>query len=122
MLDSRLGGANYLSNGAIKEGNVPRILGFDYYEVPNLPANSLNIVGAAVWPSAVLVALSPIEPSPEVRSALAAYEVVADPDTGVAFEYRRWGAASTDTASEVVECNFGYAAGEAAACKIITSA
>jgi hypothetical protein len=122
MLDSRLGGANYLSNGAVKEGNVPRILGFDYYEVPNLPANSLNIVGAAVWPSAVLVALSPIEPSPEVRSALAAYEVVADPDTGVAFEYRRWGAASTDTASEVVECNFGYAAGEAAACKIITSA
>ena len=54
-----------------------------------------------------------------MRQQLVAYEVVTDPATGISFNYRHWGVAIDDRDYEVIECAYGYAAGEAAAIKRI---
>jgi hypothetical protein len=113
---------NYGGSEAIRQGRIPQIYGFDYYENPNFPANAQNLKGWISFPSAILIATAPIAPTEEVRSQLSAYEVVVDSQTGLAFEYRRWGNPDFDTSRSVVECNYGFAPGNAAALKRIVSA
>ncbi|MEO5712169.1 MAG: hypothetical protein ABIT37_01665 [Luteolibacter sp.] len=103
------------------EGRMPRLNGFDVVDSNEIPANGENLIGFAAYPSAILVGFSPIEPAPEVLAQLTAYEVVEDPETGIFLEYRRWGNAQMDAAYEVIECNYGYAKGEAAAIKRMVS-
>lgn len=107
---------------AIREGRVPRIMGFDYYELPTIPSNSENLTGMAVFQSAILVATAPVPPSEEVRNAGTQYEVVTDPQTGITFEYRRFGDNTLDTGKHFIEVNYGFAKGNANALKRITSA
>jgi hypothetical protein len=109
-----------LAENMVREGKIPKALGFDYFANPNIPQNSEHLGGFIVHPSALLVAFAPIEPTEEVRRRIAAYEVVSDPDTGLSLEYRRWGEAATDSTMEVVECNFGFVTGNAAALGRIT--
>lgn len=104
------------------EGRMPRLNGFDVVDSNEVPANGENLIGFAAYPSAILVGFSPIEPAPEVLNQLTAYEVVEDPETGIFLEYRAWGNAQMDAAYEVIECNYGYAKGEAAAIKRMVSA
>ncbi len=101
---------------------MPRLSGFDVHPTTGVPANGENLVGFASYPSAVLVGFSPIEPAESVRRMLTAYEVVEDPETGIYIEYRAWGDPDTDSHKEVIEVNYGYAIGEAAALKRIVSA
>lgn len=108
-------------SNALRNGQTGRIMGFDVYGNPNLPANGENLKGFISFPSAILVATSPIEPTEDVK-ALTRYEVVADPATGIAFEYRRWGNPDKDETREVVEANYGYVLGEAAAIERLVSA
>lgn len=109
------------SDSALRAGATGRLFGFDLYEFPSMPTNSENLVGFASFVSGILVATSPIAPPPGVRS-LINYQVVTDPATGISFEYRYWGTPASDTDTEIIECNYGYAAGEAAAVKRLTSA
>jgi ATP-dependent protease ClpP protease subunit len=109
----------YGTNDAIKSGRIPMAYGFEeIMEVPNLgsysPAGE-NLIGWVNHKSAVLVATSPIMPTEEVRSLLTRYDVIVDPKTGAAFEYRRMGNAVTDTTSDIVECSYGAAKGVDAA-------
>lgn len=106
--------------GAVTEGMLPRVAGFQPYEVPLIPANGAEkIAGFAALPSAILFACAPIPPA-EPLSKVVEYRTYTDPGTGLTLEYRRFGDAVKDTASEVVEFNYGYAVGEAAALKRIT--
>jgi hypothetical protein len=73
-------------------------------------------------PEAILVAFSPIKPSPGVLNHLTAYEVAVDPETGLTIEYRSWADPDTDTEKQVLEVNYGFALGHAAALKRIVSA
>jgi hypothetical protein len=73
-------------------------------------------------PEALLVAFSPVQPAPAVRSHLTAYETVTDPETGLTIEYRSWGDPDTDTEKSVMEVNYGFAKGHEAALKRIVSA
>jgi ATP-dependent Clp endopeptidase proteolytic subunit ClpP len=116
------GSLNYGGSEAIRQGNVPQIFGFDFYSNPNVPSNSENLLGMLVFKSAILFAQAPIAPTEEVANLLTRYEVVVDPDAGCSCEYRLWGDADKDTSREVIECNYGYIKGEAAALKRITSA
>ncbi|HYG22734.1 MAG TPA: head maturation protease, ClpP-related [Verrucomicrobiae bacterium] len=109
------------SESTLREGSTGRVDRFDIYHSPRFPNNSENLVGLAVLPSAALVATSPIAPGPGVRRQLVSYDVVVDPTTGVAFEYRYWGDADQDEEREIVEVNYGFNAGEAAAAKRITN-
>ena len=112
----------YGGSEAIREGRIPRIYGFDYYTTEAVPANSENLVGMAVHKSAILFANAPITPTDEVMQQLSQYEVIVDPVTGATFEFRRWGSPDSDATKQVVECNYGFAKGDGAALKRITSA
>lgn len=121
--DARLGNQNSGSNAQVTEGFPDfRVAGFDGYEVGNLPANGAEkIAGMAIYPSAMFVGFSPIAPHPTLSKTLVEYKVITDPDTGLSLEYRAFGDAKMDTVFEVIECNYGFAVGEAAALKRITT-
>ena len=103
----------------IREGKVPRISGFDFYGVPNLPENGEKLQGMIAYKSAILAAFAPIAPAPGVRSQLVSYQVAIDEMTGISLNYRHWGLAQADRDFEVIECAYGYEAGLAAALKRI---
>ena len=50
-----------------------------------------------------------------MRGQLAGYEIVAEPETGISIEHRRWGNPDMDSTREILEVSYGYAAGEAKA-------
>jgi hypothetical protein len=112
----------YGSPQPIQEGVAPRVHGFDIYHSGEIPANGQNLVGMACYPSAILVGFSPIAPSEGLMKNMSNYEVVRDPDTGIFIEYRAWGSPDSDQFKEVLEVNYGYALGEAAAIKRLVSA
>ena len=109
-------------NSPIREGRIPRLVGFDYFPDSRIPNNGENLEGFICFKSALLVAFSPIGPTPEVRANLSRYEVVTEPTTGATFEYRLWGDPDKDTSKEIIEANYGRLAGEAKALKRIVSA
>lgn len=114
---------NAASDSAIKEGRLyPRVVGFDYVEIPTIPTNSENLVGFAAWKSAILFATAPVPPVQEVRNAGTTYEIFVDDQTGIGFEYRTFGSNVLDTATHVVEVSYGFAKGNANALKAIRSA
>lgn len=122
LRDSRVHLENYGSAEAVREGRVPRVAGFDIYEVPNLPANGAEkLAGMAVIPSALAVAFSPIRPHPVLTQTVLQYQVVTDPDTGLSLEYRRFADAKMDSVMEVIECNYGFEKLETAALKRIVT-
>ena len=98
---------------------LPDLFGFKLSRFNRIPAGDEKLAGFAVYPSAILVALSPITPAPEVHMALSAYETYTDPETGLTLEYRSWGDPDSDSAKSIIECNYGFAAGEASAIKRI---
>jgi len=104
-----------------REGDFSRLLGFDAYGSAGVPVNGAEkIAGFAALPSAILVASAPIPPAPAVRAVMQDYRQLSD-ESGIALEYRMFGDADTDTAYQVVEFNYGYAKGEGAALKRITT-
>lgn len=108
------------SDQALRQGATGRLFNFDMFFSPRIPANSENLAGFICMPQAALVATAPIAPAPGVRNRLLSYELVVDPDTGIAFEYRYWDDADKDTDREVVECSYGYVKGNGDALKRIT--
>lgn len=113
---------NAASDSAVKEGRLyPRVYGYDYIEIPTIPTNGQNLVGFAVFQSAILVATAPVPPVEEVRNSGTTYEVVTDPQTGMSFEYRTFGNNVTDTGTHTIECSYGYAKGNGNALKRIVS-
>ena len=113
---------NYGGSEGVRDGRIPKLLGFDYHVSTVIPANGENLTGFCVYPSAVLVASAPIEPTREVRSHMGSYDTFVDSQTGAILEHRIWGNPDFDNTREVIEVNYGYAAGEAAALKRIVSA
>ena len=122
LKDSRVGNQNYGSPDAVREGRVPRVGGFDTYEVPLLPTNGTEkLAGMAVYPSALAVGFAPIRPHPVLTQTVLMYQVVTDPDTNLSLEYRMFADAKMDNVTEVIECNYGYAPLETAALKRIVT-
>lgn len=107
--------------GAVTEGRLPRIAGFQPYEVPLLPANGAEkIAGFACVPSSILVAAAPIPPA-DPLDKIVEYRTYTDPETGITLEYRRFGDPIKDVVNELVEFNYGYAVGEATGLKRIVT-
>lgn len=102
----------------------PTLNGFSFAESNIIPANGENLKGMVVAQggSAILTAFSPITPAPAVQKQLVRYEVVTDEDSGISLEYREWGDADGDVEKRVIEANYGFDKGEAAALKRIVSA
>lgn len=121
LRDTRTGNQNYDSPDQVREGEVMRIGGFDHIEIANLPANGAEkIAGFAAVPSAIVVGFSPIRLAPGLERVVE-YQAITDPESGLTLEYRRFADPVKDKVFEVVECNYGYAVGEPAALKRITT-
>ena len=107
----------------MREGAVGRLAGFDIYDHPGMPDNGENLVGAALLPYCILTAFAPIEPAEEVLHNMSAYRKYTDPDgTGLTLEYRAYGDPDSDSVKRIIEVNYGYAKGDTAQLKRITSA
>ena len=102
-------------------GNLPNLMGFNFSKFNRLPDNKEKLQGFIVYPSAILVALAPIQPTANVMKQLSTYTTYTDPQTGLTLEYRAWGDADTDASKEIIECNYGFGVGEKAALKRIVS-
>jgi hypothetical protein len=112
---------NFGGAEVLRQGQLPNLSGFSYAFMPTLPANGEGLIGFATFISAILAAFAPVDPAPGVRAHLRAYEVVTHAPTGISFNYRHWGDAQADRDFEVIECAYGYKAGEAAALKRLTA-
>lgn len=110
---------NIGDTNTIREGKIGGLYGFeDTIGSPRIPATTDgNLVGFISYPSAVLVATSPILPAPGVMKLLVNYDLVVDEDTGLAFEYKYWGDLNADSDREIIESNYGSGLGELAALK-----
>lgn len=106
-------------NGPVQEGRIMRISGFDYFPDARIPDNGESLQGFICSGRPILVAFSPIEPSPDVLPLVDYRVVVAD--NGCQLEYRRFGNATLDTGYELVEANYGIDSGEVAGLKRIVA-
>jgi ATP-dependent Clp protease protease subunit len=109
------------STDSLRKGSVGKLSDFDVYFSSRIPNNSEDLSAFICLPPAAIFATAPILPAPGVRQQLLSYEVVIDPQTGVAFEYRYGADVWKDTDREVVECNYGYAKGNGSALQRITA-
>lgn len=112
----------YGDNGVIRDDRLPRVGGFQFDSTPAIPTNGENLAGFMSYPSAILVAFSPIAPPPMARKIMADYRVVTDPDTDISLEYRAWGDPGCDADLHVIEANYGYGKGEADALRRFVTA
>lgn len=116
---------SYGSPDPIREAMFGRLSGLNVAESNEIPANGENLVGFVATRNAILVGNAPIPPGggrDEIANRTVAYEVARDEATGIALEYRKWFDADADQVREVIEVNYGYALGEAAALKRLVSA
>jgi len=100
---------------------MPEMYGFKYLENPNIPDNGIKLRGLAFWKYAILVAFAPVPPVEEVRRAGTNWELYTDADSEVSLEYRTYGSNSADTATHVIESNYGYTPGLLSAIKPIVT-
>ena len=98
-----------------------RLAGFNYECSAVLPANGERLAGFMVFPSAILVGMTYIEPEPSVREKLTAFEVMADEEVGITLAYRQWGDPDADVGRRIIECTYGFAKGEDKALRRITT-
>jgi len=106
----------------IREAKIGGLYKFaETIENPIIPVTSDgNLAGWMSYPSAVLVATSPIMPAPGVMKLLMTYDVMIDDQIGTSFEYRYWGEPAADQDREVVESSYGSGLGEQAALRRLT--
>jgi hypothetical protein len=78
-----------------------------------------DIAGVAVVPNAMGVAFAPVEPSAAMRTQLADYRIVNDPESGIALEYKHLVYPDTDEEVQVIEAHYGYATMDTDALKIV---
>lgn len=97
------GGSEY-----IREGLIPRLLGFDLFESSVMPTSSAAPNGFVVHPSAIAVATRAVLPPAR------AYEdarKVTDKQTGITLSYRRHYSTAKGTHFLTFECYYGSAVG-----------
>jgi hypothetical protein len=94
-----------VSAPGVVEAQVKRLAGFDLYETIVLPPDHPEkLVGFAVHPSAIAVAMRYLQPVAEYDEAGA----VTDPETGLTFGYLRYTETSSNRIFITIECLYGF--------------
>ena len=110
----------YGGTEVVREGMIPRLLGYDVHMSNIVPANGENLIGFAVHPSALAIAirtLVPQEPSEYLES-----RVVRDEASGIGLGYRRHYSAAKGTHFCTFEAIYGaVAAVPAGICRLVTA-
>lgn len=111
---------HYGGTEVVREGMIPRFLGFEMFNSNIVPQNGQNLVGFAVHPSAMAIAvrsLVPQEPSEYLES-----RVVTDEATGIGLGYRRHYSAAKGTHYCTFEAIYGaVAAVPSGLCRLVTA-
>lgn len=108
------------SSPVISQSRIDTLHNFDLYKSTLVPDNSENLIGMAVHPDAILMAMRVLRPEP--NTALNDFQVFTDPGTGMSITLREWYEPSTDQMNRVLECNYGRRTGNTAALKRLVSA
>jgi hypothetical protein len=97
---------NYGGAEAVRDGQIPRLLGMDIYESNIIPANAMtNLGGFVAHPDAIAIAMRYLEPQ-AAGEYLAAEQVTAS--NGITMGYRRHFNAATGRHFANFECLFGF--------------
>lgn len=105
----------------LRTGKLPNLFGFSYGRNSKIPANGESLAGWIAFKSALLVGIAPIQPTEEEIAAGLKYQVFTDPDTGISMEMKSFGQPQMNRAFHIIECNYGYAKGNASALQRIVS-
>lgn len=116
LRDSKFTANAYGSDVPLRTGMIQDVSGFDIGWSNVIPSNSENLVGFAVDPSAILVAFAPVAAVGEQTM----YDFVQSPETGLTIEFREWASPGGTKLNQVIEVNYGFALGNAAALKRVT--
>jgi hypothetical protein len=98
------------SDTPLRDATVREIAGFQTLKSNVIPSNGENLVGFAVNPDAILVAMRTLIPEegvagrPNVRT-------LTDADSGISIVLREWFDPDTDTVKRVLEAHYGYRVG-----------
>lgn len=98
------GGTEY-----VRDGIIPRLLGFNLFESNILPSSSAAPNGFIVHPSALAVATRAVPPSDS--KGYLEFRTVSDPATGITMSYRRHYASGAGKHFMTFECCYGSAVG-----------
>lgn len=120
LKDSIVKDAGALGALANQTGSLPNLAGFSTHRSSLIPANAENLVGFAAYPSAIITAMRYLQPAGRSQDGI--YRPVADANTGITLGYREFFDNDKGEIVAVLECFYGYALGEAASLKRITSA
>jgi hypothetical protein len=104
---------------AIREGRIPRLMGFNVYESNVIPLNSISLTAFACHPDAIAVAMRNIN-TVVPDGVYQGLETLTDRASGISMGYRRYYDGGTGKVYASVECLFGYAAGLTPGLKIAT--
>ena len=105
-----------LSAPSVTEGLVKRLAGFDLHETVVIPSDHAEkLVGFAVHPSAIAVAMRYLQPVAEYQQSGA----VTDPQTGMTFGYLRFTDTRANKVFVTLECLYGFALAKSDALKRI---
>jgi hypothetical protein len=97
---------NYGGAEAVREGQIPRLLGMSIYESNIIPANAMTKLGGFVaHPDSIAIAMRYLEPQ-AAGEYLAAEQVTAS--NGITMGYRRHYNTSTGKHFANFECLFGF--------------
>jgi hypothetical protein len=104
------------------EARIPRIAGMDEYGTPAFDGNGDVTAGVVTFPSAILVAMAPLQPLDSVKQKLVDFRIFTHAESGITLVYKRMADPYCDEETELVECTYGYAAGQAEALLRLTTA
>jgi hypothetical protein len=77
----------YGGSEVVREGRIPRLLGFDVIESNIIPANGENLIGFAVHPSALAIAIRTLKP--QAPGEYLESRVIVDEASGIGLGFRR---------------------------------
>ena len=104
----------------IREGRIPRLLGMNAHMSNIVPGNSENLIGFAVHPSAMALAIRTLQP--QAPSEYLESRVITDPETGIGLGYRRHYSTAKGTHYCTFEAIYGaVAAVPAGLCRLVTA-
>lgn len=91
---------------------IPRIADMEEYGTPAFDDNTDVDAGIVSFPSALLVAMAPLQPLPSVRGKLVEFEIFTHAESGISLTYKKMADEFCDRELELVECTYGAAVGQ----------
>lgn len=110
----------YGGTEVVREGIIPRLLGMDAHMSNIVPGNAENLIGFAVHPSAMAIAIRTL--APQAPNEYLESRVIRDEASGVGLGYRRHYSAAKGTHYCTFEAIYGaVSAVPAGLCRLVTA-